>query len=142
MLLRHRFALLALAIAVGLFLAMLLFVEVGRQFGVTQAANRGPEARAGVGVVDGAVYGLLALLVGFMFSRAAGRFDHRRELIADEASAIGTAWQRVDLLPVESQAAIRDGLRRYVDTLLAWYEEAPGSSEPAREPRAVTHAQN
>src|SRR5690349_12832023 len=50
--------------------AMLLCVEFGRRWALAQLERHGPEARTGVGVVDGAVYGLLALLVGFSFSGA------------------------------------------------------------------------
>src|SRR5690348_17919029 len=61
--------------------AMLLCVELGRRWALTQLARHGPEARTGVGVVDGAVYGLLALLVGFSFSGAAARSEeHTSEL--------------------------------------------------------------
>src|SRR6476646_3552146 len=132
-----RFTLLTLAVSIGLFLGMLLFIELGRRLGVTQAQRRGAESRAGVGVVDGSVYGLLALLVGFMFSGAAGRFDERRHLVAKEVNAIGTAWQRVGLAQEDQQSAIRDVFRRYVDGLLAWYAEAPGSQTTVHEPVAV-----
>jgi hypothetical protein len=59
-------------------------------------------------VIDGAVFGLMALLLGFSFSGAVSRFDTRRELIVQETNAIGTAWLRVDLLP--------DAARRYAKT--------------------------
>jgi hypothetical protein len=125
-----------------LFGILLVLIETGRRFGVRQASKRGTEARAGVGVVDGSVYGLLALLVGFMFSGAAGRFDERRHLIANEVNVMGTAWQRIDVLRDEDQAPIRELFRRYVDALVAWYGEAPGSQDTVREPPAMTRAQN
>jgi hypothetical protein len=137
-----QFALLAAGIAVGLFAAMLLLLELGRRFGVRQAEKRGTDARAGVGVVDGSVYALLALLVGFAFSGAAGRFDERRHLIANEANAAGTAWQRADLLPADQGLPVRDAFRRYLDALIAWYAEIPGSTYQLHEPPALTRAQN
>ncbi|HEY2378229.1 MAG TPA: hypothetical protein VGH98_19790 [Gemmatimonadaceae bacterium] len=137
-----RFAIIAIGIAVGLFSAMLLFIELGRRFGLRQIARRGSNARTGVGVVDSAVYSLFALLVGFAFSGAAGRFEHRREIVGDEANAAGTAWQRIDLLPVELQGAVRGEFRGYLDALVAWYSEAPGSIRMTHEPEAVTKAQD
>jgi hypothetical protein len=136
-----RFALLTVAIGLALFVVMLVVIESGRRFGVRQAAARGTEARAGVGVVDGAVYGMLALLVGFMFSGAAGRFDERRHLIAHEVNNMGTAWQRIDVLPDEQQNVIRELFRHYTDAVLAWYAEAPGFQRTVLEPPAVTRAQ-
>jgi hypothetical protein len=108
-------------VALALFVAMLVFLELGRRFGLHRAQKDGAGARTGVGVVDGTVYGLLGLLLGFVFSGAAGRFDDRRVLIAQEASAISTAWLRIDALPPEPQLAIRAGFRSYVDALLATY---------------------
>jgi len=137
-----RFALVAFGVALGLFLGMLLFLEIGRRLGLRQAKKRGTEARAGVGVVDGSVYALLALLIGFTFSGAAGRFEERQQLIAAEANVAGTAWQRIAVLPPEQQVAIRDALRRYVDALIAWYAEAAGSMATVREPAALTRAQD
>src|SRR5690348_7460999 len=120
--------------------AMLLCVELGRRWALAQLERHGPEARTGVGVVDGAVYGLLALLVGFSFSGAAARFDARREVIAREANALSTAWQRIDLLPPEHQEAVRDGLRRYLDAVIASYARKTPTDDLLREPPDVTRA--
>jgi hypothetical protein len=137
-----RFTLLTIGIATALFLAMLLFLELGRRLGVRQAERRGAEARVGVGVVDGSVYALLALLVGFSFSGAAGRFDQRRHLVADEVNAAGTAWQRADLLPPDQRMAIREGFRRYVDALIAWYAGSAAPTDLVNQPASVTRAQD
>ena len=123
--LQIRFALVALAIAISLFLGMLLFLEVGRRLGVRRLQK--PGARAGVGVVDGTVYALLALLIGFTFSGAAARFDSRRMLVGQEANSAGTVWQRIDLLPSEQQPAIRAGLRAYLDSLIVFYTKPSGA---------------
>ena len=42
----------------------------------------------GLGVVDGAVFGLMGLLLAFAFSGAATRFDERRMLVVKEAKVI------------------------------------------------------
>jgi len=134
------FVLVAGGIAVSLFAALLLLLELGRRLGVREINRHGAEARVGVGVVDGAVYGLLALLVGFSFSGAANRFDGRRATVAQEVNAIGTAWQRLDLLPAESQGPTRDAFRRFVDALLASRSEPVTGSAALLEPPAVTRA--
>jgi hypothetical protein len=140
--LHFRFALLAIGVAVALFFSLLLLLDLGWRLGLRQSRKRGTEARAGVGVVDGSVYALLALLIGFAFSGAAARFDHRRELIADEANAAGTAWQRADMLPTEQQVVIHEGFRRYLDALITWYASDTGTSSRLHEPAAVTLAQD
>lgn len=58
-------------------------------------------------VIQGAIFGLLALLLGFCFAGAIGRFVGRQEIIVREASAILTLHQRADLLPPEHAARLR-----------------------------------
>jgi hypothetical protein len=140
--LKRRFAVAAVWVAVGLFLGMLLFLEVGRQLGEYQVAQYGPQGRHGIGVADGVVFSLTALLLGFAFSGATSRFDQRRQLIADEVNASGTVWQRIDTLGTDAQGEIRDSFRRYVDELIAWYAGARGAADALREPPSVTSAQN
>src|SRR3954465_5257481 len=103
--------------AIGMFVAILLFLELGRRIGVRRLAV--PGARAGVGVVDGSGYALVALLIGFTFNGAAARFDHRRDLVTETANVAGTTWQRIDMLPPELQPPVRDGMRRYLDALIS-----------------------
>jgi hypothetical protein len=71
-----------------------------------------------VGVIQGALLGILGLLLGFTFSMAIERYDQRRELVVNEANAIGTAWLRAGLLPGEHPQPTRDLLRDYVDVRL------------------------
>jgi hypothetical protein len=71
-----------------------------------------------LGTLDGAVFGLMGLLVAFTFTGAATRFDARRSLVTEHVNAIGTAWLRLDLLAAPEREKARDGFRRYVDTQL------------------------
>lgn len=112
-------------LALALFLSMLFALEVGRRFGVRRIALDGEGATKGVGVVDGAVFGLLGLLIAFSFSGAHGRFDQRRQMIVQEANAIGTAYLRLDLLADDARVALRQDFRAYLDTRLEVYRLLP-----------------
>ena len=114
-----------LLFAIGLFLGMLLLLEVGRRIGVHRLAKDPQGAEAGVGTVEGAVFALLGLLIAFTFSGAASRFDTRRQLIIEETNDIGTAYLRLDLLPLDAQAALREKFRAYLDTRLEIYRKIP-----------------
>ena len=120
------FTLKALLLAVGLFAAMVILQELGRRFALRRAARDPEGARAGAGVVDGAIFALLGLLIAFTFSGAASRFDERRKLIVEEANAIGTAYLRIDLLPAAAQGEMRESFRRYLDARLAAYRASAG----------------
>jgi hypothetical protein len=130
---RWRSALGPALLAALLFVGMLALFEVGREVGARQIAELGQAARTGLTAVQGAVYGLLGLLVGFSFSGAASRFDNRRTLVATEVTLVEAAWLRVDVLPDSAQGPVRSAFRRYVDALLDWYALVPGglSVDPA-----------
>ena len=115
----------SVAVAAAVFVGMLVFGDLGRRLGQRQL-ERDPEAsRAGSGVIDGAVFALLGLLVAFTFSGAADRFDARRGLITEETNAVGTAWLRLDLLPAADQPPLRDLFRRYLDSRIDVYRSVP-----------------
>jgi hypothetical protein len=79
--------------------------------------------------IQTAVLGLLALLLGFSFAMALGRYDARRDLILQEANAIGTTYLRASFLPGMHKNAVQDLLRRYVDLRIPVYD--PGT-DPAK----------
>jgi hypothetical protein len=115
----------ALPFAISLFVGMVICLELGRRLG-TRTLARDPQGGVfGLGVVEGAVFGLYGLLLAFTFSGAAIRFDTKRQLIAEEANAIGTAYLRLDLLPADSQLAMRKRFREYVDSRLEVYRRNP-----------------
>src|ERR1700752_4683183 len=109
--------------ALGLFLGMLMLLEVGRRIGVRRLAADPQGAEAGVGTVQGAVFPLLGLLIAFTFSGARSRFDARRQLIVEETNDIGTAYLRLDLLPTDLQPALRESFRRYLDARIEVYRK-------------------
>lgn len=119
----HMFT--AFLFAGGLFLGMLFLQEVGRRIGVRRMAKDPEGGRTGTVAMEGAVFALLGLLIAFTFSGAASRFDARRQLVAQEANAIGTAYLRLDLLAPEAQSALRERVRSYVDSRLAFYRKLP-----------------
>lgn len=63
--------------------------------------------------VQGAVLGLLGLLLGFTFAMAAARLETRRVLLVEEVNSIGTTWLRADFLPEGHQQEVKKLLIRY-----------------------------
>src|SRR5688572_29522605 len=102
---------------VTLVLGTLGMLAAGRHIGVRQV-RRDPEAKAGSGAIEGAVFGVLGLLIAFTFSHAAQRYDIRRDALVDEANGISTAWGYLDLLPATAQPPVREKFRHYLDARL------------------------
>ena len=107
-----------------LFAGMLLAMEVGRRLRVRHRELADGELSS-FGAVQAAVFGLMGLMIAFTFSGAATRFDHRRDLVVDEANHIGTAYLRIALLPEAAQEPLRNRFRQYVDTRVATYRAVP-----------------
>lgn len=105
----------------GLFVAILLValvsVECGYRIGRYRRDRHKEEKEAPVGTMVGAALGLLAFILAFTFGLAAERFESRRQVVLDEANAIGTTYLRAAMLP-ERGEQIRALLRDYVDTRL------------------------
>jgi hypothetical protein len=119
-----NFSIEELILASGLFFGMLLLFEVGRRIGIARGKRDPGSADKGSGPIEAAVFGLLGLLLAFSFSGAASRFEDRRHLISEESRAISTAYLRVDLLPAETQPAIRQLFARYLDVRIGIYRDA------------------
>jgi hypothetical protein len=98
---------------------MLLMVEGGRRL----AIHRPPSTSTGSSTIVASCFGLMSLLLAFTFYGAAARFDLRRDLIVQEANAIETAYRRLDLLPREMQARVKEMFRQYVATRLETYQK-------------------
>jgi hypothetical protein len=120
-----NYALYAALYAFGLFLGMLFFQEIGRRVGLRRLAGDPTGAMTGISTTEGAVFGLLGLLIGFTFSGAMTRFDAQRQLIVEEANDIGTAYLRLDLLPADAQPALRESFQQYLDARLSAYHKLP-----------------
>src|SRR5882724_3697115 len=114
-------AIFALLLATGI----IVLLEVGRRIGARRLAKEGETAAKGFGAIESAVFALLGLILAFSFSGALARFDARRHLVVAEANDIGTAFLRIDLLPTDAQAPMRDLFRRYLDSRIETYRKLP-----------------
>jgi hypothetical protein len=127
----------SVVLAAALFVGVLGAQEIGVRLGRRHFSEDADRGRAGLGAVEGAVFGLMGLMIAFTFSGAASRFEARRHLVLEEANAIGTAYLRLDALPASAQPALREMFRRYVDTRLEVYRRLP-DIEGAREALAAS----
>jgi hypothetical protein len=88
--------------------------------------------REPAGVLQGALLGLVALVLAFGLALAVGRYEDRRAAVVDEANAIGTTYLRAQLLaePVRSRSLER--LVRYTDASIRLSESVPTSDDANR----------
>jgi hypothetical protein len=115
-------------IAISLLLAMIAATLAGhfiRRWLKPKPGETADDAGSGSGFILSSVLGLLALLLGFTFALAVDRFETRRALVLEEASAIGTAYLRAQLLEQPHRARISRLLVDYTDNRLEIATSAP-----------------
>ncbi len=102
---------------VGSALFGLLFaaLETGFRTGRRAVRDGDPLAGGQIGAIQGAVLGLLGLLLAFSFGAAGARFLERQDLIVQEANAIGTSFLRADLLEEPHGSELRAALKHYTE---------------------------
>lgn len=120
-----NWAWLGILAVVGMFGATLGVLALGRRLGAYHYARDPEGAKFSPASVEGAVFGLMGLLIAFTFSGAAARFDERRQQVVQEANCIGTAWLRLDLLAPGFQRPLRENLRQYTDARIAVFQKLP-----------------
>ena len=105
------------------FLTSLIVLGISVQIGGLCSKSRPvkEEEREDLGLVTSSSLTLLALIIGFSFSMAVGRYDQRKNYEEEEANAIGTEYVRADLLPAADAATVRQLLIQYLDQRVLFY---------------------
>jgi hypothetical protein len=104
------------AVIQACFLAlMLVSTEVGFRLGHKSEGKVPEKTKSQVSTVEAAMLAILGLLLGFTMSMAVSRFEARKQLVLEEANAIGTACLRTQLLPDTPGKDIFNQLHSYVD---------------------------
>jgi hypothetical protein len=93
-------------------------VELGFRLARYRKQRSGEEKEEIVGAMVGATLALLAFMLAFTFGLAASRYDDRRQVVLEEANAIGTTYLRAAMLSEPIRAESRGLLREYVDVRL------------------------
>jgi hypothetical protein len=97
------------------FVLMIAAAEAGFHLGRKSEASTPDKAKSQISAVEDGILGILALLLGFTMFMVVTRFEARKQLVLDEANAIGTSYLRTALLPTPEGSEIASLLRRYID---------------------------
>jgi Protein of unknown function (DUF4239) len=105
-----------------LFTALLVVVEVGHRVALQTCVNRDEELHEDIVAARGGIGVLLSLLLAFTLGMVLTRYDSRKQLIVDEANAIGTTRLRAQMLSEPFRSKILALLQRYLDTRISFSE--------------------
>ena len=97
------------------FAFMLVATGAGFHFGRKSEASTPDKTKSQISTIEAAILGVLGLLLGFTMSMAVSRFEARKQLVLEEANAIGTSLLRTALVPAPEGTEIASLLRQYID---------------------------
>jgi hypothetical protein len=113
------FAIVFGATAVGIFLGRYL-------------RHRSDHLREPLGVLQGALLGLVGLVLAFGLALAVGRYQSRRDAVVADANAIGTTYLRAQTLSEPVRTRSLGLLVRYTDASISLANSVPSSPKARR----------
>ncbi|MBV8197348.1 MAG: hypothetical protein JO263_04385 [Candidatus Eremiobacteraeota bacterium] len=104
-----------------LFPLSLAVLYLGYRYAARAGAHADEKAGWAFSVGQAAIFGLIALIIGFSFSFAVGKFETRRALVVNESDAIRAAYLRAGFLPAPRAQLFRKILLDYTNARLQAY---------------------
>jgi hypothetical protein len=123
-------------VLIGTVLLFAAAAEIGIGLARWRRRRQGDEdddRKSHAGVLLGALLALLGLSLAFSFSIAESRFVERRQLVLEEANAIGTTYLRASFLPQPHRDDAEELLRQYVELRIV--------ETPAQLPAAIARSE-
>ena len=113
-------------------LGLLIFAVVGGASAVGMLAGRHARRRHDgyrepIGALQGALLGVVGLVLAFGLSLAVGRYEDRRAAVVDDANTIGTAYLRAQTIAEPERTRSLLLLRRYNELAIQLTYERPES---------------
>ena len=115
---------LALILVVVVFGVTLLGLLLGRLM-----RHRSEHLREPFGILQGALLGLVGLVLAFGLALSVGRYETRRTAVVDDANAIGTTYLRAQTLKEPMRTESLALLKRYADTSIRLSHAVPDSAK-------------
>jgi hypothetical protein len=98
----------------GTVLLLLAASELGFRLGIRRRKNMSDGEKAPANAMMGSILGLLAFMLAFTFGMSSSRFDARKQLVLEDASAILRTYERVQFLPGPQRTECSRLLQEYV----------------------------
>jgi hypothetical protein len=114
-------------------LALLILAVIGAATLAGHVVGRSLREHSGTlrepfGVLQGALLGVVGLILAFGLTLAVGRYQDRRAATVAEANAIGTTYLRAQLIEEPARSRSLEVLRRYTSLAVSVANEVPNSA--------------
>lgn len=107
-----------------IFLSIYVGLWMGRWLSFKPGLKPSTDEAPSIGLVVGAMFGLLVFMLALTFCSATTRFDDSKQQLLNEVNAIGTAYLRADFLETEDRQVSQTLLRDYVQIRASILAEA------------------
>jgi hypothetical protein len=104
-----------------IFFLIILCNWLGYRYKKWQIQKHPGEVQENMGSIEGAILGVMSLLLGFTFSVAVSKYEARRHLVVEEANNISTAILRCDMYPDSIRNPLRTDFKEYVEARIDYY---------------------
>jgi hypothetical protein len=108
------FMILAIGIAAAFVVSSFIALRYGQYLGHRYRKLRAVDGTGGLGIIEGAIFSLMGLLLAFTISGGMQRFDDRRQLVIQETTAAITAYDRLGLFEGELGRKLQSKLKNYI----------------------------
>lgn len=115
------------------FIALLLALELGFRVGLARRDTWKDADSGGGAIVQTSMFALLGLILAFTYAASVSRLDARKQAVLLESNALGTAFQRADLVAEPGRTELKTTLLDYARTRAF----APGALKRSEERRAA-----
>ena len=126
------------SVELGLLLVAIVFGATGGAVMLGRRHRQRSEMREPFAVLQGALLGIVGLILAFGLSLAVGRYQDRRAAVVDEANAIGTTYLRAQMLAEPVRGRSLALLVQYTDQSIQLSSAVPGSAKA----KAIIATQN
>src|SRR6478736_3991554 len=117
------------SLELALVLAAIVFGATGVAIVLGRRHRQRSDMREPFAVLQGALLGVVGLILAFGLSLAVGRYQDRRAAVVDEANAIGTTYLRAQMLAEPERTQSLALLVQYTDQSIRLGRAVPGSAE-------------
>ena len=98
-----------------------------------------PEKELELGTGEGALLGLMGLLLAFSFGMAATKYESRRQKVIDEVQQLNSAILRIDLYPDSIKQFLHKGFKNYLEFRINYFE---AGSDPVKIRTSLNNAES
>jgi hypothetical protein len=111
------------------FFIIILFLNWLGYLTKKKLALRYPDKQTDLGAGEGAVLGLMGLLLAFSFGMSVTKYETRRQIIVDEANLINTAILRCDLYSDSAKQVVMPEFRNYLESRIRYFDAGDNSEK-------------